>query len=535
MAADWLFERHAIKKDALLKSIEVDLKLSASTLTYTSTEGTVSISLDFVFGATQSTNSSPFPSKLTTATVKDVEGGTSVIVHSLKLVDGTTDKPPLYQPLLLELASSSEALELKTAVRSILSADRKPIYVVINPFAGKKLAVQTYETASLPMLQAAGIKTEVHLTTHALHATELITDLNPDLYSCIAVFGGDGTFHEVLNGIMTRADWEVATKLPLAMVGGGSSNAFTKNTDALYPELATLAVIKGCTKYMDIFSVITPKQVMFSHLEVLFALIADLDIESDRYRWLGPERFTMAAVLKFKPSRWLRKYKGKLYMLPYEPSKEKAEVAAKEYQTEAAKTLGNLTKPAGFQNHTVSSRGNETLGYNGPPLRYTASPTAHLSWPVVDSHFTFFVAMNLPFASPDWLTSEFARFGDGAMDIIWAENLVRSQVLPLLNDQAAGLHLKLPGIQFQKTRAWVLEPEGWGKGMPDPNKVKSGSKKDKNALQKGYMDISGEEIEYGPIRVEIHSDIVKVIVPSWLDEDKWGREIASIRLKGAKL
>lgn len=102
-------------------------------------------------------------------------------------------------------------------------------------------------------------------------------------------------------------------------------------------------------------------------------------------------------------------------MLPYEPSRKQAELAAKEHQAHAAKTLESLPKPPDATNVTVASKDNKVLGYHGPALRYTALPDAHRSWPVIDSYFTFLVCMNIPFASPDWLTSEFARFGDGAM------------------------------------------------------------------------------------------------------------------------
>ena len=72
-----------------------------------------------------------------------------------------------------------------------------------------------------------------------------------------------------------------------------------------------------------------------------------------------------------------------------------------------------------------------------------------------------------------------------------------------------GTHLELPGMHYRKTRAWVLEPEGWGRGMDDPNQTLQKKTMTKDQLQKGYVDVSGEEIEYGPIRVEVHSDIIR--------------------------
>jgi diacylglycerol kinase family enzyme len=40
-------------------------------------------------------------------------------------------------------------------------------------------------------------------------------------YNVIASCGGDGIFHELVNGILTRKDWERASKIPLAVIPAG--------------------------------------------------------------------------------------------------------------------------------------------------------------------------------------------------------------------------------------------------------------------------------------------------------------------------
>lgn len=32
---------------------------------------------------------------------------------------------------------------------------------------------------------------------------------------------GDGLFHEMINGILARDDWEKSSKIPVAMIAGG--------------------------------------------------------------------------------------------------------------------------------------------------------------------------------------------------------------------------------------------------------------------------------------------------------------------------
>ena len=45
--------------------------------------------------------------------------------------------------------------------------------------------------------------------------------LDIDKYSAIAAVGGDGTFHEVVNGMLFRKDRK---RLPIAFIGNGSSH-----------------------------------------------------------------------------------------------------------------------------------------------------------------------------------------------------------------------------------------------------------------------------------------------------------------------
>ena len=47
--------------------------------------------------------------------------------------------------------------------------------------------------------------------------------IDMDDYSCIAIAGGDGTIHEIINGMMYRPDKK---KLPLALLPNGSGNDF---------------------------------------------------------------------------------------------------------------------------------------------------------------------------------------------------------------------------------------------------------------------------------------------------------------------
>ncbi len=97
--------------------------------------------------------------------------------------------------------------------------------------------------------------------------------MDVDWYRAVVTISGDGVFHELLNGILGRKDWQEASKLPIGCISGGSFNAITANLDASHPELATLAIIKGKTRKMDIFCVIQNSTITYSHLFLFWTLI----------------------------------------------------------------------------------------------------------------------------------------------------------------------------------------------------------------------------------------------------------------------
>ena len=64
---------------------------------------------------------------------------------------------------------------------------------------------------------------------YAGHARDFVQEM--DLSECggIVVASGDGLVYEVINGLMSRRDWQEALKLPIGHLPCGSGNAFVTN------------------------------------------------------------------------------------------------------------------------------------------------------------------------------------------------------------------------------------------------------------------------------------------------------------------
>lgn len=77
--------------------------------------------------------------------------------------------------------------------------------------------------------------------------------------------------------------------------------------------ISALTAVKCKTMPMDLVRVETRNRILFSFLSVGWGLLADIDIESERLRAIGGQRFTVWSVARLIG---LRTYKGKVSYLP---------------------------------------------------------------------------------------------------------------------------------------------------------------------------------------------------------------------------
>jgi YegS/Rv2252/BmrU family lipid kinase len=98
-------------------------------------------------------------------------------------------------------------------------------YVVLNPAAGRGAAGRAWP-AVRAVLQGAGSRVELAETARHGHAEELAEAAARAGWAAVVAMGGDGTVHEVANGLLRAADGEV-TRAALGIVPVGSGNDFS--------------------------------------------------------------------------------------------------------------------------------------------------------------------------------------------------------------------------------------------------------------------------------------------------------------------
>ncbi|RKP27435.1 ATP-NAD kinase-like domain-containing protein [Syncephalis pseudoplumigaleata] len=378
---------------------------------------------------------------------------------------------------------------------------RQRLLAILNPFGGTRSATRIYRQIVEPMAQLAGVTMTLVETERSKHATEFVHALDLSLYDGLISISGDGLYHEIVVG--GRKDWDVACQFPIGIVPAGSGNAMAVSVDQPTPELAMAAALcaadhmhacsLGDVRPMDIMAItsLASREVYYAHEMVTWSLVADIDIEADRYRWAGPARFTMSAVWRMLS---LRQYKARIHYLP------------------------NDKQPAsGHSEHADAA--STALPSNRPPLKYTrfchegeiaaaTPPALPDGWHSYEGPVAHFIASSLPWISPDTYIAPTAGISSGHIDLVWLAKPDHAlQLLPVLADDGRGDYLKSPHTQWHQVRAVILEPLG---RVRDPQ------------LQ-GIMDVDGELVSCESLAIECLPGLARMIVPRWLDEAKVAR------------
>ena len=96
-----------------------------------------------------------------------------------------------------------------------------------------------------------------------------------DLPRCC--FARQGYFH--------GGDWGQRVATPFCLVPSGSGNALAANCGLWAPETAAIAICKGRTRALDIFSVVQPPCARyFAFLSIYYGMMANLDFGTDHLR-----------------------------------------------------------------------------------------------------------------------------------------------------------------------------------------------------------------------------------------------------------
>lgn len=409
--------------------------------------------------------------------------------------------------------------------------DERKLLVLCNPKSGPGKGRSIFLQKIAPVLLEAEIPYDLHITKYANYAREFVRQSNIFNWSAIVLVGGDGIIFEAINGLFERFDWEEAVRtIPLGVIPGGSGNGLARSiahnvgepytTNTTLP--SALSLVRNTRTLMDLVRVETTSQILFSFLSVGWGFLSDIDIESEKLRILGGQRFTIWSLARLIG---LRSYGGRVWYLPATNTPVHNTHDVKKPDNIEIPTEMNLETQTGRQRvdswysaaskrsayfsattnssyqSTADSGPDENHKNNvrmyGPPSQLpclNAPPPSN--WQCMEGRFIMVHASYPSHLGEDCLFVPEAKLNDG---IIWLviikADATRSQVFHFLLGLSDGTHMNTDcgdAIQMLPTRAFRIEPD---------------------MHEKGYMTVDGEHVEYGPIQGEIFPGLASVLVP----------------------
>ncbi|KAI9184632.1 hypothetical protein H9P43_003687 [Blastocladiella emersonii ATCC 22665] len=456
----------------------------------------------------------------------------SVAVHVLRPTvyprpaTGVDTRHPRFETWTFAASSAESARSARHLLREWLAVDRPcdaAYLVVVNPNAGKRHGSRILHKLVSPLLQIAMVRAEIVVTRGVAHTQEIAREANLAAYRGALMVGGDGIVHEFLNGLLERvADRDTARRFPVAHVAAGTGNGLAASLNAVPAEYAVLAAVKEWARPMDMLEYrITPIDTTsgladpakarrgFIHLSFTHAFIADLDIDSEVLRVLGPLRTDVFAL-------WCI-FRQATYGLRIAYVKPADHAAATAMCPSSASSHLDTPRDAIF--HSPAKSGWTVL----PPDAYK----------VVNVH-------NLAHLSVEFNGAPRARLNDGLARLVYTTSISPTDLLGCVLDQPSGAIVENPAVHDVPCTALVIEPmhptrpavfadhfrndhaAGASSSSADLLAGTPGLTRDdpkwKKCRPRGHMVVDGELEAFGDARLAVHRGLCAVFSPRDLDE-----------------
>ncbi|KAF9947643.1 hypothetical protein BGZ72_010409 [Mortierella alpina] len=350
--------------------------------------------------------------------------------------------------------------------------DPSPVIVVLNPDAGRKQGREQFTQRVKPALERSGTAFYLLETTSQGHAHSFFQDFvrkssTPrDVTTLrVMVLGGDGTVHEIVNGILRGLDTaphvadDLRPRIEMVVFPTGTGNAIATSLGIFTVEDALerfiswnpipLRVVKVSTCHQEgdgSTSFQSWKPHAYTVVVNSFGLHCATVHDSEGYRGVGNARFKISAL---KNVMWLKQYEARLDL------------------------YGTVQRYDRTLRELIPAVDGSTVAQNEPSM-------------VLSGPFTYLMMSKQASLEPGFTPTPFARTSDDWLDILAVQNVGRGQILQILGAAATnGQHVDNEHVEYYKAKVVELE-------TPTP----------------GRMCIDGEfmDVEAGPqgrVRLEV--------------------------------
>ncbi|KAH8116937.1 ATP-NAD kinase-like domain-containing protein [Phellopilus nigrolimitatus] len=363
---------------------------------------------------------------------------------------------------------------------------RRRLRVLVNPHGGPGKARQIYTKTVEPIFQAARCEFETTFTERSKHATDIAKELSLERkYDALVLLSGDGLIHEVYNGFAEHDDPLTAFSIPIAPIPTGSANGTSINLlgvkDGFDVGLASLNAIKGKPMKLDICSTTIGDERVFTYMSQAMGLMADVDLGTERLRWMGDLRFVLGFIYYgvFK----LKTCPMTLAIKPVETDKDRM---VEEFRARAEPYRQERLQRE-LDEHQLRT-GKDSL----PLLEHTEEPSEDDGWITFDKPILYLYAGKSPYVARDLMQFPVAHPSDGLIDIVAQELTSRGDLFGAIDGAERGATFWKDTQHYFKARAYRVTPH----------------------TAHGNLSIDGERYPLQPFAVECHRALGALLSPT---------------------
>jgi diacylglycerol kinase (ATP) len=169
-------------------------------------------------------------------------------------------------------------------------------FAIVNPAAGGGRSAKLAGPA-LAGLRAKGLQIDVIASTGPGHAIQLAREAYDQGYCRFLAVGGDGTAHEILNGVFARRN--SVKRISLGFLPLGTGNSFLRDFTQNGADSSVRALVAGRTRPVDLLRLIHASGEIYAFNLLSIGFTADVAALTNRYfKPFGPLGYLLGVFVR---------------------------------------------------------------------------------------------------------------------------------------------------------------------------------------------------------------------------------------------
>jgi len=170
----------------------------------------------------------------------------------------------------------------------------KKLLILVNPISGKRKALKILPFVK-SFFDSNQIDYDIITSKYKGHIEKILLEYDfTDYFSC-CILGGDGSFHEAVNGYMKKID---NIDIALSLIPAGSGNSLARDLKILSYKNALEKIKEGQFKLIDVGKISYDSKILYSFNIAGWGMVATVGKKAEKYRWLGSNRYTILSLIE---------------------------------------------------------------------------------------------------------------------------------------------------------------------------------------------------------------------------------------------